>query len=46
MMLKAKQDRYETPISLRMHAWQKKNLKSFASKLDLIWAMKAFTEQR
>ena len=30
MMLKAKQDRYETPISLRMHAWQKKNLKSFA----------------
>jgi hypothetical protein len=30
MILKAKQDRYETPISLRIHAWPKKDLKSFA----------------
>jgi hypothetical protein len=45
MMLKAKQDRYETPISLRMHGRRKTSNPS-PPKLDLIWAMKAFAEQR
>jgi hypothetical protein len=45
MILKAKQDRYETPISLRMHGRRKTSNPS-PSKLDLIWAVKAFTEKR
>jgi len=42
MMLKAKQDRYETPISLRMHAWQKKNLKSFAFQIGFDMSSEGF----